>query len=427
MSKKKNENYDLSSLSRKKYSISNNLINAKGKTTPLAEKLFHIGIHQAELEEGTEQLVVTLHGTELREIFGDRSGSFYDRIKELVTPDKEKPSLLDWRIIYANDETKQISAVNVVTDCEFKNGTLRMRYNNKVTKSLYNLKKNYTQFSLAETIPLRSIYSLRLYEILKAEYDRQCGSATKMGMQWDYTKPCTWVVNLTDLKLRLGIIDPNENREIANALLKSNVDYDFIEKLATETKEKKSKDKKSKSDRFGDDTEAQDEKTKYSDWGDFRKNVILVAKKELDQKTSIKFEFKPERGGLGGKTHGIKFFIYKEIPQTEVVEEVKNLTDEEKDEIIDQISDIIAEKLKLKDYRAIAKAAKYDVEKVKKAYSVLAAGTAEVDNVTGFMIKAIKEGYEAPVKAKKTARNSFNNFEQNDYDFNELEKMLTDN
>ena len=116
MSKKKNESYDLSSLSRKKYSISNNLINAKGKTTPLAEKLFHIGIHQAELEEGTEQLVVTLHGTELREIFGDRSGSFYDRIKELVTPDKEKPSLLDWRIIYANDETKQISAINVVTD-----------------------------------------------------------------------------------------------------------------------------------------------------------------------------------------------------------------------------------------------------------------------------------------------------------------------
>ena len=72
MSKKKKESYDLSSLSRKRYSISNNLINAKGKTTALAEKLFHIGIHQAELEEGTEQLVVTLHGTELRELFGDK-------------------------------------------------------------------------------------------------------------------------------------------------------------------------------------------------------------------------------------------------------------------------------------------------------------------------------------------------------------------
>ena len=422
MSKKKNESYDLSSLSRKKYSISNNLINAKGKTTPLAEKLFHIGIHQAELEEGTEQLVVTLHGTELREIFGDRSGSFYDRIKELVTPDKEKPSLLDWRIIYANDETKQISAINVVTDCEFKNGTLHMRYNNKVTKSLYNLKKNYTQFSLAETIPLKSIYSLRLYEILKAEYDRQCGSAAKMGMPWDYSEPCTWVVNLTDLKLRLGIIDPNENREIANALLKSNVDYDFIEKLATETKDKKSKDKKSKED------EAQSEKTKYSDWGDFRKNVILVAKKELDQKTSIRFEFKPERGGVGGKTHGIKFFIYKDIPQMEAVEEKKQLTDEEKDEIIDQITEIISEKLKLKDLRAIAEAAKYDVDKVRKAYEILSAGSGKVDNVTGFMIKAIKDGYETPVKANRKSKNSFNNFEhRNDYDFDELEDLLIDN
>ena len=433
MSKKKKESYDLSSLSRKRYSISNNLINAKGKTTALAEKLFHIGIHQAELEEGTEQLVVTLHGTELRELFGDKSGSFYDRIKELVTPDKEKASLLDWRIIYANDETKEISAVNVVTDCEFKNGTLRMRYNNKVTKSLYNLKKNYTQFSLAETIPLRSIYSLRLYEILKAEYDRQCGSAAKMGIPWDYSEPCTWVVNLTDLKLRLGIIDPNENREIANALLKSNVDYDFIEKLANEIKGKKSKDKKKAKEaeeNIEDTKEAEEdtEKTKYSEWGDFRKNVILVAKKELDQKTSIRFEFEPERSGLGGKTHGIKFFIYKDIPQVEVTEEEKKLTDEEKDEIIDQMSEIISEKLKLRDLRAIAEAAKYDLKKIQKAYDILSAGTAQVENVTGFMIKAIQEGYEAPVKANRKGKNKFNNFERrNDINFDELEDILLDN
>ena len=415
MSKSKNDTYDLSSLSRKKYSISNNLINAKGKTTALAEKLFHIGIFQAELEEGTGQLVVTLHGTELREIFNDQSGSFYDRIKELVTPDKEKPSLLDWRIIYANDETKEISAINVVTDCDFKNGTLQMRYNNKVTKSIYNLKKNYTQFSLAETIPLKSIYSLRLYEILKAEYDRQCGLTAKAGGQWDYSEPCVWVVNLTDIKLRLGIIDPNENRDIVNALSKSNVDFDYIEKLAT--------DRKSKSK-----GQSSVEKTKYSEWKDFRKNVILVAQKELSEKTSFRFDFKPERGGIGGKTHGIKFYIYKDVQVNEAAEETQKLTDSEKDEIIDEISDIIAESLRFKDIRAIAEAAGYNVAKVKKAYSIMRAGNTQVDNVTGFLIKAIKDGYEAPVKSKiNNKKNRFNSFPQNEYDFDELENQLLDN
>ena len=123
-----------------------------------------------------------------------------------------------------------------------------------------------------------------------------------------------------------------------------------------------------KKENIEDTKEAEEdtEKTKYSEWGDFRKNVILVAKKELDQKTSIRFEFEPERGGLGGKTHGIKFFIYKDIPQVEVTEEEKKLTDEEKDEIIDQMSEIISEKLKLRDLRAIAEAAKYDLKKIQK-------------------------------------------------------------
>ena len=44
------------------------------------------------------------------------------------------------------------------------------------------------------------------------------------------------------------------------------------------------------------------------------------------------------------------------------------------------------------------------------------------------MIKAIKDGYETPVKANRKSKNSFNNFEhRNDYDFDELEDLLIDN
>ncbi len=408
MAKKKEENnYDLSILKGRQYSKSNSLINAKGTTSLLAQKIFSVGIQQAQLDDRTGQLVTTLHGGDLRRIFGNKGGSFYEHIRDLVEPEKEKASLLDWRIIYTNDETKELEALNVVTDCKFKDGILEMRYNNRITDQIYQLKKNYTTFSLEDTIPLKSIYSYRIYEILKAEYDRQRYIAHAKGENMDDSEPYILVMNLTDLKLRLGIIDPNENKEIYNALKKSNVDFDYIEQLSQETAERK-KDK-------GTSTTG---KPKYSVFSTFRKNTLDKAKEELNQLTSIRFDYEPIKSGRGGRTHSIRFFIYSK-KNTSVVEEkkVRVLTAEEKEDFIDDINDLIFEKLKMRDLRAIAEAADYDFAKVEKAYKVLNATNSGVDNITGFMIKAIKDGYEEPVKkAKKT---NFTNFKQNDINFDE--------
>ncbi len=417
MSKKKEDSYDLSVLKGRQYSKSNSLINAKGTTSLLAQKIFSVGIQQAQLDETTRQLVTTLHGSDLRRIFNNDGGSFYEHIKALVEPEKEKASLLDWRIIYTNDETKELEALNVVTDCSFKNGILEMRYNNKITDQIYQLKENYTMFSLEETIPLRSIYSYRIYEILKSEFDRQSYIAHKRGENMDNSEPYVLVINLTDLKLRLGIIDPNENREIVNALRKSNVDFEYIEQLSQEAAEKKKK----RGDKSG--------KPKYSVFSTFRKNTLDKAKEELDEMTSIRFEYEPIKAGRGGRVHSIRFLIYdKKKPVIVEKAKMRQLTPEEKEDIIDQINDLIYEKLKMKDLRAIAETAGYDVEKVRKAYDIMTTGNSKIENVTGFLIKAIRDGYESPVKAANTRRNSFSNFEQRtDCDFDELEKLIIDN
>ena len=89
-------------------------------------------------------------------------------------------------------------------------------------------------------------------------------------------------MNLTDLKLRLGIIDPNENKEIISALRKSNIDFDYIEQLSQETAEKK-KDKGA--NKTG--------KAKYSVFSTFRKNTLDKAQEELNETTSIRFEYEP--------------------------------------------------------------------------------------------------------------------------------------
>lgn len=410
MAKKKDDSYDLSILKGRQYSKSNSLINAKGTTSLLAQKIFSVGIQQAQLDDRTGQLVTTLHGGDLRRIFGNKGGSFYDHIRALVEPEKEKASLLDWRIIYTNDETRELEALNVVTDCKFKDGILEMRYNNRITDQIYQLKKNYTTFSLEDTIPLKSIYSYRIYEILKSELDRQRYIAHAKGENLDDSEPYILVMNLTDLKLRLGIIDPNENKEIYNALKKSNVDFDYIEELSQKSAAKK----------------GETNKPKYSVFSTFRKNTLDKAKAELDELTSIRFEYEPIKSGRGGKTHSIRFFIYNKKHSSAVVDKkIKELSQEEKEDFIDEINDIIYEKLKMRDLRAIAEAAGYDISKVEKAYRVLNATNGDVDNITGFMIKAIKDGYEEPVK--KSRKSSFDSFEQNEYDYDELEKHLLDN
>ena len=101
------------------------------------------------------------------------------------------------------------------------------------------------------------------------------------------------------------------------------------------------------------------------------------------------------------------------------------MTSNAKDSFIDQISDMIYGNLKVRDLRAIAEAAEYDIEKVDKACKVLDATNGRIDNITGFLIKAIKEGYEAPVQRAK--KGSFNEFQQNSYDYDIIEAQLLDN
>ena len=59
--------------------------------------------------------------------------------------------------------------------------------------------------------------------------------------------------------------------------------------------------------------------------------------------------------------------------------------------------------------------------KIKAAYDVASASSKDVSNLVGFMISAIKNGYEAPVAKKgKRRKNGFNNFEQKEVDYDAI-------
>lgn len=372
------------------YRKSNTLITAKGKSTLLAQKLFAIGILMAkEMDDGSLEAVIP--GTYLRKALGRFNGSFYDQIVALVEPQKNKASLLDWRIIYKDRDEQKIEASNVITDVTFHDGKLTLRYNSKIKKYITGLKNNYTVLNLSETLKFTSIYTYRLYEVLKSEMDYKRALTHTNG-------PFEIVYDLVELKLMLGIIDPQENADIARALKKDSPDYYDIEKKAQE-----------------------EGISKMSNYTDFRRYALERGKKELNQKSSIIMDYEPIRMGRGGRVIRIKFTLSsKKEAKTLETEAASNKKDIF--ELIDDVQELFSEEITASGAKAILEAAELDMEKVKSAYT-LSKRTVKIENIVGWMITAIKEGYSA---ATQPEERKFD-FEQNEYKFDELEKQLIDN
>ncbi len=386
-------------LSTQQYRKANTLINSKGKSTLLVQKLFAVSIAKAEHNTTDNTLEANIYGTDLKKIFGVKGGSFYEHIKSAIEPSKNNSSILDWRIIYSNDATQEIEAINVITDASFKNGVLNVRYNSKITPYLTNLQSNYTVLSLAEAVQLNSVYSFRLYEILKAEMDRQRAITKREG-------PYYVQYHLTDLKLRLGIIDSQADPEIISALKKGNPDYDKIEKQA---------------DRING-------AGKLKTFGNFKKFALDKAKKELNETTSIWFDYEPVKAGRGGRVVNIRFIIDVN-PRIKNKDNIDNLRKKQtkssviqKTEVLDQIQDLIDERIKISEIQAIAEAADYDINKIVNAYEI--SKKSKIDNFVGWMIAAIKNDYKM---AGNNNHSIAGEYVQSSFSYNEVENQLIDN
>ena len=91
--------------------------------------------------------------------------------------------------------------------------------------------------------------------------------------------------------------------------------------------------------------------------------------------------------------------------------------------------DILGAGWKTKDLDAVAEAADFDIEKIRSAAAALAQARA-VENPTGFMVSAVREGYKAaPSKgakkaAAKTASRQPELVNTHQYNFEQLELKL---
>ena len=376
----------------KSYKKSNELINAMGKGTALSQKLFAIGMQNITVDK-TNNVVATIYGSELRKMFHSSSGSLYEHIEALCDRQIKGATIFDWNLLMKDKENGKIEAHQVVTDASFKDGTLVLRYNNSLTDKIVNLQKNYTVLSLSDTLSLKSVYSLRLYEMLKSAFDYKKAVTKEAGEQaFDY--------NLTELKLELGIINSGGSKEIKSELEKEYPNYDRIDELAEKTGQ-----------------------TKYKEYKIFNRNVLSKVKEELNKKTNFNIDYEPIKSGR--KTVGIRFFVN----QKETAKATNNnLPIINKDEILDELIEILHSDFKVKEIREIAEFAEYNIDKIKKSYEYMKSYEKTIEIPIAFIKECIKNEYYLNKAKPMQPKNSFNNFEQStDNNFEELEKLLLDN
>lgn len=159
----------------------------------------------------------------------------------------------------------------------------------------------------------------------------------------------------------------------------------------------------------------------YERYSHFKEKVINVAYDEINKNADISFTF--EEIKKGRKVDKIRFYITsnnkhiksESTPKKEE-KELKNV-----DDLVDQLREIIHEKLKTKEYKVLLQAANNNIELIRAKYQI-AKKQRKIDNLVGWMMKAIQEEYSEPVEKKKVA--SFNNIEGRQYDYNELERAL---
>lgn len=358
----------------------NQLIHSKFKLNTLQQKILFLALAKARMNEEENLVTAEISVTEVKKYTGINSNSIYDRARDAAI------NLATLYILNENPSNNQFEVQSgIIDNVKYDNGTMYFKFGQKYNSLVYNIKSNYTMLNKDIYMSLNSGYSLRLYEILKAESYK--GDVVIKEM------------SIGDIKLSLGMIRINDKMQ-AKLNKNSAIDMDKLIK---------------------------DYADKDLAWASVKKTLDGVIT-EINEKTDIHVEQEQLRTGKGGRVTGLAFTITKK----EVIEEPqKNLpkkekTEEEIDELIDEVKDIIDEKIKTKDCKTLLKIAEYNVGRIKEKYEILKKNSTKIENVVGWLIKAIEEDYQEPIAKepeKAIKKNNFHFEGERDYSQEELDEI----
>lgn len=375
------------------YKKSNFLISIKWKSTLLENKLLATAlskISEMEIDPETKLMCSRMKASELKKIFKGNSGSFYKQLDDTA-------KVMTGRVIgMTNPEKKMFTYLNIVNSSDYRDGVFTIVWNPLLKNYLINLENNFTLLNLGLMVSFKNTWSFRLYELLKSRaFNRKDQDADNCHFEIEYF--------LSELKFEIGVANvdvPGVKRYLDKKTVTKD-DFDKALEIAEKAKE-----------------------ASYVEWKEFKRKVLDVATKEINENelSELKVSYMPQRSGRGGKIIGIKFCVDINKAKAEKKIKQESFVELTEDDIFDAVWDILCNDFKSKEVREIIKAANNDIGKIKTAYEILNSQHGHIENKMGFILSAIKNGYEKP--KKKKAKSSFSTEMQNEYDFEQLEKEL---
>lgn len=375
-------------LNNKNYAKPNFLISAKYKSSLLANKIIAIAL--ADLKEAVDSndgvLVSDIKAADLRKMLGikEEDKNFYAKIKKVSN------ELTGKNIGITDPEEHSFTYLAVITRATYKKGILTVEWNRHLSKYLKEIKRNFTKLNLGVMLSFDNVYTFRLYEILKSNCYKGSPYEVKAGSyEISYDLP--------ELRFLLGI---------------ANAELDSVKRVLVDTSHP--------------DYEKAFEKSPekiHLDWRDFRRKVLDPAINGI-QISDLEVSYKTERFGLGGKIGKVVFYINDKniLPAISNPILQTNSKTVDVDDFIDTMLDIMPFRLRTKDLKKIASEAEYDIYKIKKAVDIAKKNQDSIENMTGFLIAAIKNNWDDQYQKEKI---TWNLKQKSDYgDMAELEKLL---
>ena len=350
-------------------SRSNVLIESKSSTSLFERKLLNIAIAKAVIEDG--ELIARVTTKDVKDYLHISGNSIYTRLR-----DASKETL--GHVVSIEDDGKEnFIMFNVVNKCEYRDGVFTTRFTKEMKPHIYNLKKDYTRMSLDVLCSFKSLFTTRIYEILRTQYYR----FEKEGSdEIIVPRPPKAPYSLAELKFTLNVVDANASKTV-----KRLVEQGKFEEAIEEIKD-----------------------AAFDDWRNFRRKVLEVAKKELEESaySEICFEYEPVKSGKGGKVTGIRFKVRKNLNCThhsdlwrirgdEMLEIIPDVLEAKQPEIqeglILEVADIFgSEPITIQDIKTLILASGQDAKAIEKAFAMAKQQT-YINNLVGWMKKCLEE------------------------------------
>lgn len=366
---KKNEGKEEEIRAREMVSRSNVLIESKSSTSLFERKLLNIAIAKAYVEDG--ELIARVSTKDVKNYLHISGNSIYSRLKEV------SKETLGHVVSIEDDEKENFIMFNVVNKCEYRDGVFTTRFTKEMKPHIYNLKKDYTRMSLDVLCSFKSLFTTRIYEILRTQYYRfEREGADELIVP----RPPKAPYSIAELKFTLNVVDANASKAV-----KRLVEQGLFEEALEEVKD-----------------------ASFADWRNFRRKVLEVAKKELEESeySELCFDYEPVKIGKGGKVTGLRFIVKKNpkcthhsdlwrIKGEEILEITSDVVEVKKpkvdESLILEVADIFGdEPVTIQDIRMLLQVSENKPDDIRKAFQ-MANEQSYISNLIGWMRRCLEE------------------------------------